>query len=141
VIECRQRVIYGDTDQMGVVYYANYFRYFEAARGEYFRVRGASYLDVEKAGYFFPVIEAQANYRASARYDDLLIIKAWIEGSRRASVTFKYEVRREGSDTLLIEGHTIHACINKEGRPCAMPQSLRDLIGADAVKPPQKQET
>jgi acyl-CoA thioester hydrolase len=136
-MECRLRVIYGDTDQMGVVYYANYFRYFEFARGEFFRSRGESYTVVEKQGFFFPVIEAQANYRAPARYDDELAITIWIEGSRRASVTFKYEVRRAGSDQVLVEGHTTHACINKEGRPVAMPQSIRDYLGVAPPAPPR----
>jgi acyl-CoA thioester hydrolase len=132
VIEAKLRVIYGDTDQMGVVYYANYFRFFEFARGEFFRQKGASYIDFERQGYGMPVIEAHANYRAPARYEDLLIIKLWVDSCRRASVTFKYEVRREGSDDLLTEGHTIHACINKEGRPTKMPQEMLDLLG---VKP------
>ena len=138
MIEAKLRVIYGDTDQMGVVYYANYFRYFEFARSEYFRARGGSYVEVEKQGLMFPVIEAHANYRAPARYDDLLLIKTWIEGSRRASLTFKYEVRREGgpsggergdSTDVLVEGHTTHACINKDLRPVAMPASLREFLG------------
>lgn len=129
MIEAKLRVIYGDTDQMGVVYYANYFRYFEFARSEFFRSKGGSYQDVEKQGFMFPVIEAHAHYRAPARYDDLLVIKAWIEGARRASVTFKYELFREGEGEVLVDGHTIHACINREGRPTAMPQSLRELMG------------
>jgi acyl-CoA thioester hydrolase len=128
VIEAKLRVIYGDTDQMGVVYYANYFRFFEFARGEFFRAKGASYLDFEKQGYGMPVIEAHANYRAPLRYDDLIIIKAWIEGARRASVTFKYELRRDGSPEVLTEGHTVHACINKEGRPTKMPPELLALL-------------
>ena len=136
-MECRLRVIYGDTDQMGVVYYANYFRYFEFARGEFFRSRGQSYTVVEEQGFFFPVIEAQANYRASARYDDELVITIWIEGARRASVTFKYEVRRSTGPDLLVEGHTTHACITKAGRPVAMPQSLRDYLGIPPPPPPK----
>jgi acyl-CoA thioester hydrolase len=135
VIEAKLRVIYGDTDQMGVVYYANYFRYFEFARSEFFRARGGSYAEFEKQGYGMPVIEAHANYRAPARYEDVLVIKAWVEGVRKASLTFKYELRREGADDVLTDGHTVHACINKEGRPTAMPPALVALLGAGSPHP------
>src|SRR6266849_10224417 len=69
VVEARVRVIYGDTDQMGVVYYANYFRYFEFGRSEYFRRLHRSYRDLELEGSFLPVVEATCHYRAPARYD------------------------------------------------------------------------
>ena len=124
MVEAKLRVIYGDTDQMGVVYYANYFRYFEFARSEYFRARGGSYTEVEKDGFMLPVIEATCSYRAPARYDDVLVVKVWIEHLKRASLRFQYEVRREGDPAVLVEGHTVHACINREGRPTAMPEAL-----------------
>lgn len=129
MLEAKLRVIYGDTDQMGVVYYANYFRYFELARGEYFRrAGGASYGEVEKQGLFMPVIEAHASYRSPLRYDDVAVIKTWIDNVRRASFTFRYEVRREGEAAILTEGHTVHACINRAGRPTAMPPALLQLL-------------
>ena len=131
MLEARLRVIYGDTDQMGVVYYANYFRYFEFARSEYFRrAGGASYGEVEKQGLFMPVIEAHASYRSPLRYDDVAVIRTWIDNVRRASFTFRYELRREGEAAILTEGHTVHACVSREGRPTPMPASLRQLIGA-----------
>ena len=127
-VEARLRVIYGDTDQMGVVYYANYFRYFEFARSEYFRARGGSYVDVEKGGHRLPVYEASCNYRAPARYDDLLIIKASISELRRASLIFVYEVRKDGDGEILCTGQTSHACINFEGRPTALPEQVVRLL-------------
>ena len=127
-VEARLRVIYGDTDQMGVVYYANYFRYFEFARSEYFRARGGSYVEVEKQGRRLPVFEASCNYRAPARYDDLLVVKVWVSELRRASIVFHYEVRRDGDGELLCTGQTSHACINFEGRPTALPEQVVALL-------------
>jgi acyl-CoA thioester hydrolase len=127
-VEARLRVIYGDTDQMGVVYYANYFRYFELARGEYFRARGGSYVEMEREGRRLPVFEASCNYRAPARYDDVLIIKVEVTDLRRASLVFQYEVRKEGDDAILCTGQTSHACINFEGRPTALPEQVVRLL-------------
>ncbi len=122
------RVIYGDTDQMGVVYYANYFRYFELSRGEYFRAKGGSYPEVEKRGLMLPVVEASCTYRSPARYDDVLIVKTDISEMKRASMIFSYEVRRDGSADILVTGHTRHACVNKEGRPTALPEDVVQLL-------------
>lgn len=128
-VELRLRVIYGDTDQMGVVYYANYFRFFEAARGEFLRVRGLSYRDMEKEGALLPVVEAHCHYRASARYDDLLAVRATVEEVKRASFAFVYEIRREGEEPLLATGKTVHACMNREGRPVRIPASMVEILG------------
>src|SRR3954470_16909676 len=92
MVEARLRVIYGDTDQMGVVYYANYFRYFEFGRSEYFRAHGGSYTEVEKQGTRLPVIEATCHYKAPARYEDVVLIRTRIDDLGPASVTFGYEV-------------------------------------------------
>ena len=127
-VEARLRVIYGDTDQMGVVYYANYFRFFEYARGEYFRARGGSYVQMEEEGRRLPVYEASCRYRAPARYDDLLIIKVDVTQVRRASIVFEYEVRKEGDDALLVSGHTSHACVNFEGRPTPLPEPVVRML-------------
>ncbi len=127
-VEAKVRVIYGDTDQMGVVYYANYFRYFELSRSEWFRAHGGSYVELEKTGLLLPVVEAQCSYRASARYDELLDVKVWVAVLRRASLTFHYEVRREGSEEILTTGQTTHACITREGRPTRLPESVLALF-------------
>jgi acyl-CoA thioester hydrolase len=128
VVEARLRVIYGDTDQMGVVYYANYLRYFELSRSEYFRACGGSYRELEAEGFGLPVVEAFAEYKAPARYDDQLVVRARIEELRRASVRFAYEVRRESDDTLLATGHTLHACINRAGKPTRLPAPVVRLL-------------
>ena len=131
MVEARLRVIYGDTDQMGVVYYANYFRYFEFARSEFFRAKGGSYRELEKDGLFLPVVEASCNYKASAKYDDLLDIRTWVSELKRASLTFSYEIRREGEDRILCTGRTIHACIGRDGRPVRLPEAIVTILGPE----------
>ncbi|MDC0708147.1 thioesterase family protein [Stigmatella sp. ncwal1] len=129
MVEARLRVIYGDTDQMGVVYYANYFRYFEFARSEYFRARGGSYREVEREGFLLPVIEASCRYKSSARYDDVLLIRPSVSEVRRASLTFSYEVFREGEpSSLLCTGLTVHACVGRDGKPRRMPEVLTRFL-------------
>ena len=130
-VDARLRVIYGDTDQMGVVYYANYFRYFEFARSEYFRAVGGSYSVLEAKGSFLPVVEATASYRAPAKYDDVLIIRAEVSEMRRASLTFQYEIRRDGAEQVLCTGKTIHACIGRDGRPTRLPDEVAKLLKGD----------
>ena len=122
------RVIFGDTDQMGVVYYANYLRYFEAARGHFIRVRGRSYGEFERLGYGLPVVEAHVKYRLSLKYDDLFEIRALVAERKRVTVKFSYELRRAGD--LVAEGWTNHACLDKNGRPAAMPKDMMDLLDA-----------
>jgi acyl-CoA thioester hydrolase len=130
MVEARLRVIYGDTDQMGVVYYANYFRYFEFARSEYFRARGGSYRELERDGLMLPVVEATASYKSPARYEDVLLIRARVSELRRVSLVFSYEIYREGgSDTPLCTGRTVHACVSREdGKPTRLPDSVLRLL-------------
>ena len=117
------RVPYADTDQMKVVYYANYLVYFERLRNELLRETGNTYYQMEEAGYALPVIEAVCHYKASARYDDLLTIRGWVASVKGVRVTIECEVLR--GDELLVSGHTIHACIDiKSGRPCRVPATL-----------------
>ncbi len=128
MVEARLRVIYGDTDQMGVVYYANYFRFFEFARSEFFRASGGSYREIEKEGMFLPVVDASCSYKASAKYDDLLVVRTWVSELKRVSLTFSYEIRREGEDRILCTGRTIHACIGRDGRPVRMPEAIVSIL-------------
>jgi acyl-CoA thioester hydrolase len=117
------RVIYGDTDQMGFVYYANYLRFFESGRNEYLRARGAPYREVEaELGIRLPVVEAKVHYKAPARYDDLLVVETVLAQVRRASARFEYVVRR--GEELLVTGHTVHACIDFDGTIQRLPESL-----------------
>jgi acyl-CoA thioester hydrolase len=120
------RVIFGDTDQMGVVYYANFLRYFESSRAAYWRGLGRSYKDLVDWGVALPVVEAFCKYRKPALYEDVLEIAVDITELRAASMRFTYEVRR-GAD-LLADGYTRHAVIGTDGRPRALPEPLRAAI-------------
>jgi len=128
VASVQQRVIYGDTDQMGVVYYANYLRFFELGRLEYFRLRGGRVADLEAAGFALPVAEVEAQYRAPARYEDLVVVNARVTELKRASLRFGYELRREADGVLLCTGSTVHACITRQGRPVRLPEGLTRLL-------------
>jgi len=130
MVEARLRVIYGDTDQMGVVYHANYFRYFEFSRMEFFRARGGSYRDMEQQGFQLPVVDVSAQYKSPARYDDLLVIRPTVSELRRASVIFTYEVFREGElSSLLCTGRTVHACMGRDGKLRRLPEDFVRLVG------------
>ena len=120
------RVIFGDTDQMGVVYYANYLRYFESSRAAYWRALGKSYKDLEAWGVALPVIEAHCHYKRPAYYEDLLGVDVQISELRSASMRFAYQIYR--GDELLAEGNTRHAVVGKDGRPRSLPAALRGVI-------------
>ncbi len=123
------RVRYAETDQMGVVYYANYLVWFEVARTDWLRHAGATYRQMERDGVSLPVIEAHAEYRRAARYDDELEIRAAATLLTPVRVRFDYEVWRAGEEAPLATGHTIHAAMDPSGRPCRLPPAVRELIG------------
>jgi acyl-CoA thioester hydrolase len=120
------RVIFGDTDQMGVVYYGNYMRLFEASRASFLRSFGKSHKDLDAWGVALPVVEAHCRYRKPAYYEDLLDIDVECDELRGASMRFVYQVRRGGD--ILADGWTRHASIGLDGRPRAVPAPLRELI-------------
>jgi acyl-CoA thioester hydrolase len=121
------RVPYADTDQMGVVYYANYLVYFERLRNELLRESDASYKNIESEGVMLPVIEAVCKYKKSAAYDDLIDISGWVEEIKGPKITICCEVRKNGE--LLAEGYTIHACVNTlTRRPVRPPKSLIAML-------------
>ena len=121
------RVSYGETDAMGVVYYANYLHWFEMSRSQYIRNLGMSYNLIEARGIFLPVREASGRYMAPARFDDLVWIHTAISTWSRASLTFTYEITDEAKQTVLTTGSTQHAVVNSEGRPCRVPGWLQQL--------------
>jgi acyl-CoA thioester hydrolase len=133
----RVRVIYGDTDQMGMVYYGNYLRYFEIARTEFLRQMGAGYRAFEEAtGLRLPVVEACVRYRQPGRYDDQLGLFAAVPKVGGASARFDYEIRRLPDGELLVDGHTVHACIDAAGKVTRIPRLLRDALSVTAAPPP-----
>lgn len=118
------RISYGETDAMGVVYYANYLHLFERGRSELIRSLGISYQLVEDKGFFLPVREAQCRYLAPARYDDLIYVHTGLAGQTRASMTFVYEITNEQKSLVLARGTTQHAMVNAQGKPVPIPQWL-----------------
>ena len=122
------RVRYAETDKMGVAYYANYFVWFEVARADLLRTLGWSYRDMERAGVALPVIEAQCQYHRSARYDDELEVRT--EGRMLSPVRmeFTYQVVRRADDAVAASGRTVHAAVDPGGRPCRLPDRIREVF-------------
>ena len=126
----RVRVRYAETDQMGVVYYANYFVWFEVGRTDWLREAGWTYRQMEQDGVSLPVIEAHAEYRRAARYDDDLEVLSTATLLTAVRLRFDYEIRRAGDEEPLATGHTIHAAMDPTGRPCRLPQAVRELLAS-----------
>ncbi len=122
------RVIYGDTDQMGVVYYANYLRWFERGRSEFLRQIGLPYGDIEAAGFHFPVAEVNCRYTQSARYDDVIEIATTLVDLSRVYLSFEYKISRQVDQLALATGSTRHACIDHQGRVKRIPKMLADAV-------------
>jgi acyl-CoA thioester hydrolase len=128
----RVRVRYAETDQMGVVYYANYFVWFEVGRTTLLREAGWSYLEMEREGFMLPVIEAQCDYRQSARYDDEIEIRTTGSLVSPVRIRFDYEVLRPADGTVLASGRTVHATLDTGGKPCRLPARVRALFTTPA---------
>ncbi len=122
--EMTYRVPYADTDQMSVVYYANYLTYFERSRTEMLRDAGVPYIELEKQGYFLPVAEAVCKYRASATYDNLLTFRSYFQEARGVRLTIATEVWN--GDKLLVEGYVVLACIGANKKPVRVPEFIID---------------
>ena len=121
------RVCYADTDQMGVVYYANYFMLFERARTELLRQNGLSYRQIEEQGFMLPVLDAHAKYHRPARYDDLLDVTARIVDFDGLKLKTVCEVKRDG--VLLVDGDVTLVFLNaKTGRPSRPPENIRQFF-------------
>lgn len=119
------RVRYGETDQMGVVYHANYLLYFELARTELLRTAGVAYRELEKKGLFLVVTEASCHYLAAARYDDLLTVACRVSSVGKVRIRFDYSVQGPAGERLT-EGHTELAAVDREKRPVRIPE---DVLG------------
>ncbi len=124
------RVIYGDTDQMGVSYYANYLKWVEMGRNDFMRKIGTPYTSVEKSGLMFPVIEVSCRYHHPARYDDEVVIETSLTDLAPVSLTFSYRLLREGDDQLLATGWTKHACVDREGQITKMLPDMQEKMKA-----------
>jgi len=121
-------VIYADTDAMGIVYHTNYIKWFEVGRNELMRQSGVAYAEMEKYGFYLPLTRVSCHYLLPAKYDDALTIETNIDYIKRASMKFNSLIRDTKTKKILVEGHTVHACINKEGKIIKIPTQIRELL-------------
>jgi acyl-CoA thioester hydrolase len=122
----RLRVRYAETDQMGVVYHANYFVWFEVGRTELLRTLGWSYREMEAAGYSLPVISASCQYHRPARYDDDLEVVTTGALVSPVRLVFEYGIAR--GEERIVTGRTEHASLNPRGRPVRLPERVREYF-------------
>jgi len=131
--ESRLRVRYAETDQMGVVYHANYLVYMEEGRTRWMEARGCSYAELERQGWALVVRKAELRFRAPARYDEELLVRTAVERVGGASVRFVYEIVRRADSVLLAEGMTELACVDRRdggSRPAMLPEEVAARLGA-----------
>ncbi|GKX28586.1 thioesterase [Vallitalea longa] len=112
--ETKLKVRYVETDQMGIVHHSKYYPWFEIARGEFITETGMSYRDMEEAGIMMPVLESSCKYIQGAKYEDNLIIQAWISEMNPVKVIFNYNVVREKDDKIIAKGSTKHTFVNDD---------------------------
>jgi len=122
------RVRYAETDKMGVAYYANYFVWFEVARADLLRTLGWSYREMEHAGVSLPVIAAHCEYHRPARYDDELEVRTEGRVLSPVRMEFTYEVVRMDDGVVAATGRTVHATLDRAGRPCRLPEHVRKVL-------------
>ncbi|HEV2171590.1 MAG TPA: thioesterase family protein [Candidatus Binatus sp.] len=121
--EVKLRVRYAETDQMGVVYHANYFVWFEVGRVEFLRQLGFSYRDMEQNdACFIAVVDARCRYKAPARYDDEVVVRTHLKNVRESLIHFGYELLRASDGLLLAEGETTHVVTDADMKRSAIPE-------------------
>lgn len=119
------RVRYSETDQMGVVYHANYLVWCEMGRTEFIRRCGVSYAEMEQGGISLAVSELSARYHAPARYDDLIRVRTNLDEVRSRMISFRYLISNAVTDKRLVTAHTTLVSIDRSGKPVALPPDLR----------------
>jgi acyl-CoA thioester hydrolase len=126
--ETHIRVRYGETDQMGYVYYGHYAMYYEVARVESLRQLGLSYKELEEMGVIMPVLENHSRFIAPARYDDLLRVVTTLREKPGVRIRFEYEIFN-GDQTLIHQGETLLVFLNKvSNKPCRPPESMQNVL-------------
>jgi acyl-CoA thioester hydrolase len=128
-VDTRVRVRYAETDQMGVVYHANYFVWMEVGRVEYYRARGARYRDLEKEGILLAVVEATCRYIAPALYDEEILIRTRIEDANPRKVRFGYELSAVSDGRRLAQGSTVHVFMGPDRKARKLPEQYHQLFG------------
>ena len=128
------RVRYGETDAMGHVYYANYFLWFEQARGSWCRDRGFTYKNIEEMGYMLPAVEAHIRYKHEIKYDDLIIVEIRLAEIRRAAMKFTYEIFNTANNKLSAEAYSWHVLMGKSRKAVTIPEEIKELLLRDPSK-------
>ena len=124
----KKRIYYYDTDCGGVVYYANYLKFLEEARTEYFEARGVFVKDLMKQGIGFVVARQEIDYKSPAVYDDLLDIRTWVNSISRASMEFEYEVKNQAG-ALISKAKTVLVFVDKNLKPRSIPPDIKERLG------------
>ncbi len=123
--EIQIRVRYAETDRMGLLHHANYLVYFEQGRTELLRAQGYTYKRMEDEGFFLVLVKASVRFRQPAHYDDLLTVRTSVTRTTAVRIEHRYEVFRD--QTLIAEGETTLACVDRKGRLQALPEWLQQL--------------
>jgi len=130
------RVRYAETDQMGVVYHANFFTWFEVGRVEWCRRLGFDYKKMElEDDSHIVVADSHCRFKRPARFDDILVIRTRLIQSQRRTVRFGYEIVNQDSGEVLAIGETLHVICDRRGRPKSLPEKYRHFFGLDAHQP------
>jgi acyl-CoA thioester hydrolase len=127
------RVLYADTDKAGVVYHANYLKYFEIGRAGFVRATGRSYKEVEALGLFHPIVDLRMQFEAHADYDDLLSVYARPRTIAPVKFSYEYVVRNDELGRILVHGYTVHCCIDKERRVLPVDDVTRAMFADHGV--------
>jgi len=127
--DCEIRVIYGDTDAMGIVYHVNYIKWFEKGRTEWLRQIGYTYKKMEEEGIWLPVSAVTCDYKAPAKYDDVLIIKTWIKKLKGATIIMAYEIVKAETGEICVIGTTTHPVTNPDLKPLRLKTMNPELYG------------
>lgn len=128
ITSIEHRVNYSETDQMGLVYHANYVIWLDMARTEHLRGTGVTYKEMEEQGVYLAVTDLQVRYRRAARYDDLVRVRCWVRELASRRVTFGYAVERASTDELLATAQTSLMALDRGHAPTRIPEHVRDLL-------------
>ena len=137
--DARLRVRYAETDQMGVVYHANYVVWFEVGRVELLRSLGFRYRDMERnEDCHIAVVDVRCRYKAPAMYDDEIVVRTQLKNVRESLLHFGYEVLRADDSSLLAEGETTHIVVNSKFEKTVLPDKYAKVLNAALEEGPQR---